>query len=84
MIGSFSATAGTVAPHVNAHPAHARLPLLEIRDLEVQFGMEDGVVRAVDGVTYTIEAEKTPGRDASSRLVPTGYPGGRSSNPVRK
>jgi len=35
--------------------------LLEIRDLEVQFGMEDGVVRAVDGVTYTIEAEKTLG-----------------------
>ena len=28
--------------------------LLEIRDLEVQFAMEDGVLRAVDGVTYTI------------------------------
>jgi oligopeptide/dipeptide ABC transporter ATP-binding protein len=35
--------------------------LLEIRDLEVQFAMEDGVLRAVDGVTYTIEAEKTLG-----------------------
>ncbi|MDD4903662.1 MAG: hypothetical protein PHV11_03515, partial [Candidatus Bipolaricaulis sp.] len=35
--------------------------LLEIRDLEVQFAMEDGIVRAVDGVTYTIEAEKTLG-----------------------
>jgi oligopeptide/dipeptide ABC transporter ATP-binding protein len=35
--------------------------LLEIRDLEVQFGMEEGVVRAVDGVTYTIEREKTLG-----------------------
>jgi len=35
--------------------------LLEIRNLEVQFGTEDGIVRAVDGVTYTIEKEKTLG-----------------------
>jgi oligopeptide/dipeptide ABC transporter ATP-binding protein len=35
--------------------------LLEVRDLEVHFAMEGGVVRAVDGVTYTIEAEKTLG-----------------------
>ncbi|MDD5263989.1 MAG: ABC transporter ATP-binding protein, partial [Candidatus Bipolaricaulis sp.] len=35
--------------------------LLEIRNLEVQFGTEDGIVRAVDGVTYTIEREKTLG-----------------------
>jgi oligopeptide/dipeptide ABC transporter ATP-binding protein len=35
--------------------------LLEVTSLEVHFVMEGSVVRAVDGVTYTIEAEKTLG-----------------------
>jgi oligopeptide/dipeptide ABC transporter ATP-binding protein len=35
--------------------------LLEIRDLEVHFAAHDKPVRAVDGVTYTIDAEKTLG-----------------------
>jgi oligopeptide/dipeptide ABC transporter ATP-binding protein len=36
-------------------------PLLQVIDLEVCFRTDLGVVRAVDGVTYTIEREKTLG-----------------------
>jgi peptide/nickel transport system ATP-binding protein len=31
-------------------------PLLEVRDLETRFYTEDGVVKAVDGISYTIES----------------------------
>ena len=37
------------------------MPLIEVRDLKTYFYTEDGVVRAVDGVDFTIEAEKTLG-----------------------
>jgi peptide/nickel transport system ATP-binding protein len=36
-------------------------PLLEIKDLQVHFDTEDGVVRAVDGVTLSVEAGKSVG-----------------------
>ncbi|HEY1595074.1 MAG TPA: ABC transporter ATP-binding protein [Thermoleophilaceae bacterium] len=36
-------------------------PLLEIRDLEVRFTTDDGIVRAVDGVSYTVESGKALG-----------------------
>ena len=36
-------------------------PLLEVKDLKVSFRTEDGIVHAVDGISYTIETGKTLG-----------------------
>ncbi len=37
------------------------MPLIEVRGLKTYFYTEDGIVRAVDGVNYVIEQEKTLG-----------------------
>ncbi len=36
-------------------------PLLEVKDLRVTFETEDGVVHAVDGISYSVEAGRTLG-----------------------
>jgi peptide/nickel transport system ATP-binding protein len=36
-------------------------PLLQVEDLRVRFNTEDGVVHAVDGISYSVEAGKTLG-----------------------
>ena len=52
-------------------------PLLEVRDLKVHFNTDDGVVKAVDGVSYTVEqgsalgivGESGSGKSVSSLTV---------------
>src|SRR6188508_3384099 len=36
-------------------------PLLEVEDLKVHFETEDGLVKAVDGISYTVERGQTLG-----------------------
>ncbi|HUP98969.1 MAG TPA: ATP-binding cassette domain-containing protein, partial [Aeromicrobium sp.] len=39
----------------------ATMPFLEVRDLVVRFPTDDGVVKAVDGLSFTLERGRTLG-----------------------
>ncbi|WP_246012153.1 ABC transporter ATP-binding protein [Myceligenerans xiligouense] len=43
----------------HGHGTSSGTPLLEVRDLAVEFRTREGVVRAVDGLSYTVEAGRT-------------------------
>lgn len=73
-------------------------PLLEVRDLHVQFHTREGVVKAVNGVNYSVNAGETlavlgesgSGKSVTAQAVmgildmpPATIPEGRSSSAAR-
>ena len=44
-----------------AHPWTRRTPVLEVRDLQTHFFTDAGIVRAVDGVSFSVAAGETLG-----------------------
>jgi len=46
-------------PHGSPAPANGAAPLVSVRDLKVQIGTDDGLVRAVDGVTFDVRRGRT-------------------------
>ena len=47
-------------------------PLLVVKDLTVHFPTSDGIVKAVDGLCYTVERGKTLGHRGRVRLRQVG------------
>jgi oligopeptide/dipeptide ABC transporter ATP-binding protein len=51
----------TEGPHLDTPRPSAGEPLLDVRDLRTSFVTDDGIVGAVDGVSFSLEAGKTLG-----------------------
>jgi oligopeptide transport system ATP-binding protein len=57
-----SSTSTVVAPEGKLLPGYdPKAPLLEVEDLHVEFKTRDGLIRAVNGVSYTVNAGETLG-----------------------
>ncbi|MBO0611255.1 ABC transporter ATP-binding protein [Myceligenerans salitolerans] len=50
---------GRAAAERDGRTASSRAPLLEVRDLAVEFRTAEGTVRAVDGLSYRVDAGRT-------------------------
>ncbi|MFC4947568.1 ABC transporter ATP-binding protein [Pseudonocardia sp. GCM10023141] len=57
----FTAPADLENPERIPDPAPGDPPLLQVKDLRVQFGTDDGVVKSVDGLTFSLERGKRLG-----------------------
>ena len=56
-----SSSAAQVDESLSPNPAPAGEPLLVVKDLKVHFPTSDGIVKAVDGLSYTIDRGQTLG-----------------------
>src|SRR5690348_16268417 len=55
------AAGGRDAPEVTDTSAPATSAMLDVRDLKIHFPTDDGLVKAVDGVSFTLDRGKTLG-----------------------
>src|SRR6516225_9106141 len=55
------AASGRDAPEVTDTSAPATSGMLDVRDLKIHFPTDDGLVKAVDGISFTLDRGKTLG-----------------------
>ena len=54
---------------IGGRPIDPQAPLLSVEDLHVEFRTPDGIVKAVNGVSYELRERETLGLDALGRLA---------------
>ncbi len=50
-----------IAPGTSDHEGQSLSPILEVRDLEVEFAVDDGKIKVLDGVSFQVAPGKTLG-----------------------